>query len=164
MRSSISSNSKGGATHQNRRVHHAQPVHALDLQVRIDDAEPRVHRRHGRGADPVQDARAHAADVGVDRRVVVRGAEEGPEWAGDVVRPRCVAEEPQDGLHGRAHGEDVEVGREELGVDEGCVEWVGGCEFYSSAWGDLFRMIETNLEKVQGLREVGLMRDVTILK
>jgi hypothetical protein len=125
---------KKQATYENRCVHNAQPIRALDCQIRVQHRLR--HRRagggHRRRASGVEDGRRQPADIRIDG-TIAGSAGEGAVGARDVVRPCWCSGKTLSGLYCLSEGGDIKGRREQLGIDDRLSEWVGGRDSYCSA-------------------------------
>lgn len=118
-------------THESRRVHDAQPNRPLHRQVRVKRALAPL--AHGHCTDGVVD---RVSVVAGKRVQLVVGVQVGgrPELAQDVARPGGRGDECARGSDPGAHYSKVDGAPEQVWVDGGGGEGVGGREGDVSAW------------------------------
>lgn len=109
-------------TYHNRRIDNPQPNDFLNQQIRIDHTKVRIPWRHRGRTHGVEQRRGIFADKLLNLCVGVCGAHAG----NGIVRPGWRGGEASCDFDALPEGGDIERGREEAGVDEGCVEWVAG--------------------------------------
>ena len=113
---------KENRTHHNRIIHNPQPYNPLNPQIRIHNTPRSTLRRHRRRAHGVEGRHRCRADKSIN--FVVRRRVGACEPTSGIPVPGRSSDEPTRGLDGFAHGKDVEVCGEEVGINERGIEWV----------------------------------------